>query len=195
MAGLQYRCGQGLKIVRSWQTNAVLDKTARKELQALMGSAAMRAQQSRAAESVAQQAYGLAKTWCKDSSGAAEPDQRSFCWYFDLITQNGGPKGLSFADVRNFIQVHTPARVDDVICDWLAAAGAAKAGWKDAGRNAKLWRDQIPPGRLPLLVMSYLRALKSRPDYQAVVLNRKGSIALGVGWVNGEKMDFSALPG
>lgn len=183
---------EGLKIVRSWQTNAVLNKTAKRELQALMGSQPMRAQQVKAADSVAKQAYEMAKTWCKAVDGSTEPDLRSFCWYFDVVTQNGGPKGLTYNDVSNFIQIHSPAKVDDVVCDWLAAAGASKSGWKDARRNAKLWRDVVPAAQLPLLVLSYLRALKSRTEYQAVVFNRKGSIAMGIGWVNGEKTDLSA---
>ena len=185
---------KGLAIVRGWQTNKVLDKGVRKELETLMASKPLREQQSKAAEGVARQAYDLAKLWCRDSTGAAEPDLRSFCWYFDLVTQNGGPKGLTFKDVTHFIAAHGTASVDDVLADWLAATGPAMAGWKDSRQNARLWRDQIPASRLPLVVLSYLRALKARSEYQAVVFNRKGSIAFGSGWVNGEKMVFQQLP-
>jgi hypothetical protein len=41
--------------------------------------------------------------------------------------------------------------------------------------------------------MSYLRAGKSNPKWQHVVLNRKGTIAMGRGRVNGKEWDFSAF--
>ena len=45
--------------------------------------------------------------------------------------------------------------------------------------------------KLELLVMSYLRSNTADPKWQHVVLNRKGTIAMGVGWVNSGKNDFA----
>jgi hypothetical protein len=39
--------------------------------------------------------------------------------------------------------------------------------------------------------MSYLRSNTADPKWQHVVLNRKGTIAMGTGWVNSGKNDFS----
>jgi len=62
---------------------------------------------------------------------------------------------------------------------------------KDSHKNAELWRDHVSESELILFVTSYLRSQKSNPTWRADVLNRKGTIALGTGWVHGEKHDLS----
>ena len=61
----------------------------------------------------------------------------------------------------------------------------------DAKKNAALWRNSADGEKLEILVMSYLRSLTAAQQWRHVVLNRKGSIAMGAGWVNGTKWSFA----
>lgn len=182
---------QGLAIVRAWQISGILKPEIKVELAQFCASTQMRAQQIAAAGRVAAIAYRGAARWAADH-GAEEPTKKEFCWFFDLITQNGGLKGLTLADVRQFIEHYGVVRTDDVVCDWLMARPSSQAGYRDSRKNGALWRDTIDnDDDLDLFVLSYLRSLKSNAPWQGVVLNRKAAVALKGGWVNGELMDFS----
>jgi hypothetical protein len=183
---------QGLKIVRGWQTGSKLRAGIKAELAALMGTPEMRAEQQKKIDIKAEVALSIARDWCMARDGT-EPTKRCFLWFFDLVTQNGGMKGITPADVAAFITANSPDRVDDLICDFLAGKTGTSGHVKDAQKNAVLWRNQAAGEVLELLCMSYLRAGLSNPKWKHVVLNRKGTIAMGRGWVNGELNDFSAL--
>lgn len=182
---------KGLAIVRAWQGGgARLPAEIKAELVAFMCSAPMVAQQMAAAGKVARTAERLAIQWAA-SRWSAPHTKRDFCWFFDLVTQNGGLKGLTLADVKAFVTRHgnaTKATAD--ICDWLAAMPRAHAGFKDCWRNAQLWRGAVDPAWRDLFILSYLRAQKARTEYAGVVMNRKGTIALAQGRVNAEMMNF-----
>jgi hypothetical protein len=182
---------KGLAIVRAWQGGGSrLPADVKAELVAFMCSAPMVAQQMAAAGKVARSAERMAVTWAA-SRGRTPYTKRDFCWFFDLVTQNGGLKGLTIEDVTAFVRAHgnaTKAVAD--ICDWLAAMPQAYAGFKDCWRNAQLWRGNVDNAWRDLFILSYLRARKARPEYAGVVMNRKGTIALARGWVNAEMMNF-----
>lgn len=180
----------GLAIVRGWQTNKKLKAKPKAELVALMGASAMRAEQDKKIANVAQVAFDRAETWATASPGRT-PSKRLFCWFFDLVTQNGGLEGLTPRGVADFIAINTPNKADDVICDFLAGKKGTSGHVKDAVRNAVLWRDEATGERLELLCMSYLRSKTAVLKWQHVVLNRKGAIAMGGGWVNSGRFDFS----
>lgn len=182
----------GLAIVRGWQSNGHLRPEVTAELKALLRSMPCIIQQIAAARSVAERAFDQASAWVAAEERAA-PTQREFSWFFDLLTQNGGLKDITPQSVRDFGTASGANRADDVICDWLAARTSADAGFKDSRRNASLWRDAVPADRLELLVMSHLRAQRSKLEWRADVLNRKGTIAVGTGWVHGEKHDLGAV--
>lgn len=172
---------EALPIVRSWQGRRNrLAPLLKAEFGALMGSEAMRAQQMLAAGKIAARAEMFAASWA--ASLGRVLTLRDFCWFFDLVVQNGGLKGISIGDVQAVI-----ARVEDptaMICDWLDSLSHP-----DARRNAALWRQAELS---PLFILSCLRAQKARPEYAAAVMNRKGTIALGQGWVNGTLHDLDA---
>lgn len=174
----------GLATVRGWQTNNKLNAAAATELKALMTSPEMRREQEKAIGVVAGRAYGMATDWAQDY-GRTTPSQREFLWFFDLATQNGGLEGLSARDVEQFRQVNEPDKADDVVCDFLESLSGSSGHVKDANANGKDWRNKGDDQQVALLVLSYLRALKARPQYVHVVLNRKGTIAMGAGRVNG----------
>jgi hypothetical protein len=183
---------EGLRIVRAWQPGGHLRLPVAAELKRLALCAPFVAQQVANAEKVAERAYAAAAEWA-GAMDEPKPDKRLFCWFFDVLTQNGGMKGIGHGDVAAFTQRLGADRTDDVICDWLAARSPDDAGFRDSRRNASLWRDSISDERLPLFVASYLRAMKSRPQYRGDVLNRKATIALGTGWVHGERHELDAL--
>lgn len=182
-----------LIVVRSWQTQGVIKPEYKTEFEKLFGSPEMIEKQIDKASEVGEQAYQLAKKWAKEERAASEPTVREIVWFFDLVTQNGGTKGLWLSDVKSFLAQHGKTKSDDFICDWLKALPSSAFGRKDAARNADLWRNNIKPEYLNLFVLGYLRCLKSRSEYQGVVMNRRGTIAVTKGWVNGEQEDLSVL--
>lgn len=182
---------QGLAIVRSWQKGASLRPTPKAELRALMGSPAMRVEQQKKIDAKAEIAFELARNWSVVRDGS-EPTKRLFLWFFDIVTQNGGMKGITPPEVAIFIAVNQPDRVDDLVCDFLAGKKGTSGHVKDAHANAALWRNMAAGEMLELLCMSYLRAGKSNPKWQHVVLNRKGTIAMGRGFVNGKLWEFGS---
>lgn len=183
---------QGLAIVRGWQTGQKLRSAVRAELKAFAHSKAFVNQQIAAAHKVAEQAWLTASVWNTDA-GQGEPSLQEFCWFFDLMTQNGGLKGVSPAGVNDFIAAAGPNRADNLICDWLEARTEFDHGFKDALKNAQLWRDSVPDANLMLFVASYLRSQKARLSWRTDTLNRKGTIALGKGWVHAEKHNLKPL--
>ncbi|HEX9963276.1 MAG TPA: hypothetical protein VGB00_20255 [Pyrinomonadaceae bacterium] len=153
-------------------------------------------QQVNSVKQVGQTAFNEAKRWARDSRSAEQPTLREFCWFFDIITQNGGMKGLWVNDVRAFINRHSAQRVDDVICSEILkfpVYRTLQGHREDAENNVALWRNNVPPDYLDLFVLSYLRTLKSTRKYWIVVMNRKGTIAFTRGYVNGSRENFPRL--
>lgn len=179
----------GLTIVRGWQSANRLNARAKAELVNLLDTDEMRAAQDAALDRVAVRAARLADKWAQEA-GLGASDKRLFCWFFDLITQNGGLENLAPQQVTDFLQMHTPSRADDFICDFLAGqSGGGHA--QDAQRNAAIWRNQATAPQLHILCMSYLRSKTAHSKWRHVVLNRKGTIAMGQGWVNSTQKDLS----
>jgi hypothetical protein len=185
---------QGLAIVRNWQTKNTVRKDVRRELAAFCGGPDMRAQQIAAANHVADIAYEAADNWAQQR-GEDEPTKKEFCWFFDLVTQNGSLKGLRLLDVRGFLDQWGDDNADDAVCDWLITRTKSQFGFQDCVENAREWRNKVSDADLDLFILSYLRALKSVFVSQGVVLNRKGTIALTKGWVNRSHLDLSAQLG
>lgn len=183
---------QGLAIVRSWQVGSKLKAAPAAELRALMGDAAMRKLQDDRIQVVADQADHLAAAWAT-ARGASARTQQELVWFFDVVTQNGGMKGLTFADVKAFKTSAGPGKADDLICDWLAGVSSAFWGYKDSHVDATRWRNTLTDGPLDLLVLGYLRSQKSTLKARADVLNRKGTLAARKGKVHGEEFDFTGI--
>lgn len=180
-----------LPIVAGWHTGIALKSVARQELRAFTGSPAFVAQQVAASEQTAQTAFEFAKDWAKSDPAFGAVSKALFCWFFDLTTQNGTLKGIGFAQLDTFRKSLSHPR--DFVCDRLAGQPLSVAGAKDAHRNAELWRSAGTARGDDLLLLSYLRSLKSTPQWQTDVLNRKGTVAQGIGWVHGTRHDLTAL--
>lgn len=178
-------------IVANWHVGTTLKPTAFHELRAFTGSVAFVAQQIAASEQTARTAFAFAQDWATADATFGTVSKALFCWFFDLTTQNGSLKGIGIAQLAAF-----RASVPDprgFVCDRLAEQPLAVTGAKDAHRNAELWRTPGAAGGEHLLLLSYLRSLKSTPRFQIDVLNRKGTVAQGIGWVHGTRHDLTAL--
>lgn len=182
--------GKGLAIVRGWQVGTSLKSKPKAELRALMGTAEMRAEQQTRINSVAERSFDRATEWAT-AAGKSAASKRLFCWFFDLTTQNGGLEGLTPQRVADFIELNKPDKVDDLVCDYLVTRKGTSGHVKDAHKNGALWRNPANDEKLEILVMSYLRSETAIPKWRHVVLNRKGTIGLGKGWVNSSMWDFS----
>ena len=183
----------GLSIVRAWQNGATLKPAVMGELKLLTHSDAFVTEEIATAEHTASIAFDHAQAYAASVTAGATASLDLFCWFFDVYTQNGGLGTLSFADVQQFTAANGQAKVDDVICDWLAARTVADSGYRDSLKNAKLWRGTVLDAATNLFVLSYLRSLQARHQYRADVLNRKATIAIGEGWVHGEYHDLQNL--
>ena len=157
-----------------------------------MGDGAMRKLQDDRIEAVADQADHLAAAWAS-ARGTGGRSPQELVWFFDVVTQNGGMKGLTFADVKTFKASAGPGKADDLVCDWLAGVNSTFWGFKDAHANAARWRNTINDDPLDLLVLGYLRSQKSTLKARADVLNRKGTLAARKGEVHGTVFDFTGI--
>jgi hypothetical protein len=183
---------RGLDIVRSWQQGRSLLPAAQQELKTLARTPTFIDRQLAAGNSIAASAWAGAVGWAQGSRNAA-PSLREFCWMFDVITQNGGLKSVTPESTKRFMDSHGPETLDAVILDWLSARDSSDSGYQDARRNAALWRNGLGPSKIMLMAASYLRAGLARRQFRADVLNRKGTIVMGAGWLHGAQVDLSAL--
>jgi hypothetical protein len=185
---------EGLAIVRAWQPNNKLPKAVLTELKAYVRGQPFQDQQLKVARKVGDTAWATAVAWA-EKQGRNTATKREFCWFYDVFTQNGGLKSVTPKKVQDFIDGHGANSADDLICDWLAARTDDGRGAKDSRKNAKLWRDTVPEAKLFLFVASFLRTAEANPVWQSDVMNRKGTIALGEGWVHGDKHDLTPITG
>jgi hypothetical protein len=183
---------KALATVRSWQPNQKLKPDVLKELRTLFGSPEMIDQQMAAAMKVGNDSMDLASRWANELRGG-DPQLKEFCLFFDLVTQSGGMKGIWLNNVRAFIAETGRAKVDNAICDWILNRPPNVDHLSDGKKNAALWKNNVADGDVELFTLVYLRCLKSKIRYQVVALNRKATIALTRGWVNGGLVDLPQL--
>ncbi len=183
---------RGLELVRSWQQGRSLLPAVQQELKTLARTPAFIDRQLAAASVIADRAWAGAVDWAQASRNAA-PSLREFCWMFDIITQNGGLKSVTPESTKRLINSHGPEALGPLVLDWLSARDSSESGYQDARRNATLWRNGLGPPKMMLMAASYLRAGLARRQFRADVLNRKGTIVMGAGWLHGAHVDLGAL--
>jgi len=176
----------GLAIVSAWQIGSQLKPAILAELKALAQSNSFTAQQVKAATAVAQKAYNTASAWYQIWS--LQLTQQAYCWFFDVYTQNGGVSDVTTGQIDSFIGTDAQHAVN-TICDWLSTRQSFEHGARDSIKNSTQWRTVSGPSSR-LFVGSYLRSQKSKLEWRADVLNRKATIAVGSGWVHGEKVSL-----
>jgi hypothetical protein len=120
---------------------------------------------------------------CREFFGLDAPKFHHFAYWFDQAVLNGtgGAPALSEA---------SKVSTDDVF-EWMAK----ETGYvqKDFNRNASLWASMIKiatDDERDLLKLAMIRADKSREEFDTVTMNRRGTLALKKGWINGELRDL-----
>jgi len=96
---------------------------------------------------------------------------KSFCFFFDVATQNGSMKGIAKPDGHDYTKY-------------------LKYVSKDMRRA---WSSLQPNETRTLFCLAYLRACKSHPRWFKDVLARKAAIAHGRGYVHGIFRTYSFL--
>lgn len=126
----------------------------------------------------------LQKTACNGVSNQAEKIQKdlkltsvkSYCWAFDIVTQNGSLKGLPLEKADR-----TRARE---LIDSSATLPV----------NQKIWGSmlsKVDDEAISLFTLSFDRAKIANPRWFHDVFSRKGTIALGKGYVHEQLWDFT----
>jgi hypothetical protein len=91
--------------VRAWQPTNKLPKAVFNELKAFVRCQPFQDQQLKVARKVGNIAWYTAVTWAEKQS-RHEATKKEFCWFYDVYTQNGGLKTVTFETVMNFIGNH-----------------------------------------------------------------------------------------
>lgn len=107
------------------------------------------------------------------------PQFSHFVYWFDQAVLNGTSKTINFGDTVTF----------DVIQSWVPGGYAAD----DLKANKLLWAKQYPKASSDqqiLFQMAYLRAVISGAEFKGVVMNRRGTLALGLGMVDGDQHKY-----
>lgn len=106
-----------------------------------------------------------------------------FAYWFDQAVLNGQGNTIAFADAAKVTSA--------TILDWMKDAPGYTTG--DLRKNRTEWEQAIKKAsadRVALWKMAYLRAQKSRDEFKPVTMNRRGTLALGAGWVNGTHRSY-----
>lgn len=175
------------------------------------------AAQERLVEQEMRKSYALARRWAVDRSSAdrtVQVDAQLLAYFFDLVTFNGGPAGLWTEHVDALIRRYpNAAELIDAASAWLMTCVTYRSplevrnrslyNIKDAAANAARWRGAVAQNgqafseqQLSLFALAWLRAQRSTGSdpprafpgvYQADVMSRRGTIALGLGQVHGAR--------
>lgn len=184
----------GLSIVRAWQPDNKLPTACFNELKAFVRAQPFQTRQMTVARTVGNTAWNTANDWAA-KRGLNTVSKKDFCWFYDVYTQNGGPKSLTVKNVNDFIANHGANSAEDLVCDWLALRQDDNHGAIDSRKNASLWRNGVGDNNLFLFIASYLRVQLANPMWQSDAMNRKGTIVLGIGWVHGQKENLTPITG
>lgn len=102
--------------------------------------------------------------------GLPHDNKRAMVWAFDLSVQSWSIKNIR-------------PTINDEQCESIIAKADSK--------NAPLWMDEkLDDTQKLLLIASHLRSLKCNPQWQRAFFVRKATIAIGIGYVNGELKNF-----
>lgn len=102
----------------------------------------------------------------------------SFAFWFDWCVLNGPYKIPSFNDIKLL-------SIENVL-NWSPFG----YGYPDLKKNNQIWLKLLKENKISheqefLMKLAFLRAQTSRPQFRPIVMNRRGAVCLGTGFVNG----------
>lgn len=180
--------------VSTWSVGSKVSEPWRSELAALWGCAEMQGVQVYFAGDMAKKAAALSLDWVKSRNAnhteeTTEVSMALFCFFFDLVVNNGSMKGVTYQMVHDRITQSGVEQSVEEVLHWCAVQSQ-----KDCQRNAHYWEGMTKTGeQIEMMICGWLRALKSVPQWQASVMNRRGIIALGSGWAEGQLKKLPAM--
>jgi len=186
------RPSDSFKEIATWSRGSKVLSPYIKELQSLWGSKEMIKIQTEESLEIGERALRYGIGWKQGEEEISWDDPilfSEFCFFFDVVVQNGSLKGLSYQIVSERIRTDGLTYVLSQILNWCASRDSSYAAWKDSRRNALHWKgvlENASLGQQKLFILAWLRSLKSYKKYQASVMNRKGIMALGSGYSEGE---------
>lgn len=123
---------------------------------------------------------------CKKYFGDTDLKFSYFAYWFDQAVINGigNTPELKEADYMS---------VEEVF-DWMERETGH--GEIDFKKNQALWKTLIHDydvgvPQIKLLILGMIRAKRSRAEYDTIVMNRRGTMAMGRGYVNGRLWDLT----
>jgi hypothetical protein len=173
------------------------------ELKALWSCPEMIEVQISQADAFAKHAMLYSNDWCQARDFAkgqfgpsAEPTLREFCFFFDLCVNNGSLLGLDYKDCEQLIELSSLDNVINVIIEWCQNTLPEVHQSSQVLKNCDLWTELLKTASMDdkyLFILGWLRSKKARPEYQAVVMNRRGLFALGQSYLNGALHNFDQM--
>ncbi|MGE8096620.1 hypothetical protein ACQKP6_01400 [Pseudomonas fluorescens] len=191
---------------RVWRVN----KDAKSELEAFLGSPEVRSAQDQAVAVEYQAAYSRAYQWAA-ARGSKNPSPREIATFMDNQVFSGGALGSIWIEQAKAFRASfdNDGKMIAFVSQWLLSCPYTGPdllwGREDAQHNAEAWTKVFPIGsklsdeRALLFAFGFLRALtangpptqKGQPEqhgiFKAQVVERRGLIALGAGTANGIK--------
>jgi hypothetical protein len=107
------------------------------------------------------------------------PTFKHFAWLFDTRVLNGSLKGVDIS-----------ATASESSMDQILDAIEGREGYNevDADKNAKLWQNRrlFEPDEYDLFALAWRRSVLCRRSFVLTTMNRRGTLSVGCGWVNGK---------
>lgn len=168
----------GANIVKQWSSGYKVNEPYKSELRAFWTSPGMiEIQKEKIFEMMGN--WGTKKMLeCQAYFKLSEPKFEHLVYWMDQATLNGTGKTPTFAAGEQ-------VSINEVINFCSSAGGYNK---EDLRKNGTLWNkmiDSSPKDEKLLWKMAYLRAKASKYEFMGTVMNRRGTLALGKGYVNG----------
>lgn len=168
----------GSYIVKSWSSGYKVKEPYKSELYAFWTSPGMIEIQKEKIWSMMGE-WGIKKMLETQAYfGFSEPKFQHLVYWMDQATLNGTGKTPTFKEGES-VSIN-------MVIDFCASAGGYNK--EDLRKNGILWNkmiDKSPKDEVLLWKMGYLRAKRSKNEFMGTVLNRRGTLALGKGYVNG----------
>ena len=169
---------QGFAIVAAWSNGkAKVNEPYRSELSAFWASPEMIELQDKTYDKM----MGIfAKKKCLETQDFFKLDLPKFehyAYWWDQAVLNGQGKTIDFKEANG-------VSIEDVLYFCKNVQGY---NTKSMALNYLTWKEQVKKAsteQLYLFKMAYLRAQKSRSVFQGTTMMRRGTLALGVGYVN-----------
>lgn len=160
--------------------------------------------QKNAMETKSNRAFRLASSWARMARGVnATPRFNEYALFFDLSTQNGYGYLNQLMELVNRVTQNGPSLQwshNRAATSWMQIQwdDVSSAHRRDGRRNAIRWRGAYDGGQIPnsdnaLLLLATFRGMLSHRQYSTDVMNRKGTMILGFGWVHGHYYDNREL--